>query len=138
VVATRSSPRSMSYAATSVPEVVSHAEPDDDNRIARRGAAVYTDFEAACRGPLEWDLAYFERETVQCTRWRSVVTVRRVVLRARGLYALFAVIGRLAEQTGAVACGRAPGCWCERPLPSTFRWVSLRARVRTRRTVGRC
>ena len=49
--------------------------------------------------------------------------MRRVVLRALGVYLLLAVIGRVAEQVGAVACGCEPGCWCKRPILSTFRWV---------------
>lgn len=37
---------------------VLHAEPHDRNRLRREGSIVYIDFEAACVGPIEWDLAY--------------------------------------------------------------------------------
>lgn len=46
-------------------DVVLHAEPHDGNRITHRGAVVYIDFEAACRGPLEWDVAYFDEQTAE-------------------------------------------------------------------------
>ncbi len=35
-----------------------HAEPHDGNIVWRAGGPVLIDFEAACRGPVEWDLAY--------------------------------------------------------------------------------
>lgn len=35
-----------------------HAEPHEDNVLWTRGGPVLIDFEAACRGPVEWDLAY--------------------------------------------------------------------------------
>jgi hypothetical protein len=38
-------------------DVVLHAEPHDGNRLTSGGSAVYVDFEAVCRGPLEWDVA---------------------------------------------------------------------------------
>ena len=39
-------------------DVVLHAEPHDGNRLVYEGSVLYFDLEAACRGPLEWDLAY--------------------------------------------------------------------------------
>ena len=38
---------------------VLHGEPHDGNRLSHKGNIVYLDLEAACTGPLEWDLAYF-------------------------------------------------------------------------------
>ena len=35
-----------------------HGEPHDGNRVVTRSGCVWIDFEAACRGPLEWDLAF--------------------------------------------------------------------------------
>jgi Ser/Thr protein kinase RdoA (MazF antagonist) len=35
-----------------------HAEPHDGNIVWRPDGPVLIDFEAACRGPVEWDLAY--------------------------------------------------------------------------------
>jgi hypothetical protein len=40
-----------------------------------------------------------------------------------GLYLLFAVVGGFVEGMGAVRCGCAADCWCQRPVLSTFRWV---------------
>jgi hypothetical protein len=51
------------------------------------------------------------------------LTVKQLLVRAAGLYLLFAVIGRFVEGMGAVECGCAPSCWCKRPVLSTFRWV---------------
>ncbi len=41
-----------------------HSEPHDRNRLRRDGQVVYIDFEAASRGPIEWDLAYFPDSVV--------------------------------------------------------------------------
>ena len=49
--------------------------------------------------------------------------VTKLVRWTLGLYLLFAVIGRFVEGMGAVECGCAPGCWCKKPVLSTFRWV---------------
>ena len=35
-----------------------HGEPHDGNRIATAAGVRWFDFENACRGPLEWDLAF--------------------------------------------------------------------------------
>jgi Ser/Thr protein kinase RdoA (MazF antagonist) len=37
---------------------VLHEEPHDRNRLVCDGSTIYIDFEAACVGPIEWDLAY--------------------------------------------------------------------------------
>ena len=42
-----------------------HAEPHDRNRLTVDGVVVYLDLEAACVGPVEWDLAYFDDDAVQ-------------------------------------------------------------------------
>ncbi len=39
------------------------------------------------------------------------------------LYLLFAAIGRLVEEMGAVRCECDPDCWCKAPGLSLFRWV---------------
>lgn len=49
--------------------------------------------------------------------------MRRALLSLAGLYVLLAVIGRLVEGMGAVQCGCADDCWCQRPALSAFRWV---------------
>lgn len=49
-------------------EVVLHGEPHDDNRLTSHGAVLYFDLESACRGPLEWDLAYLDEQTAN-TFW---------------------------------------------------------------------
>jgi hypothetical protein len=49
--------------------------------------------------------------------------MRRLILRAFSLYLLFAVIGRFVERIGAVHCDCELGCWCKKPVLSTFRWV---------------
>ncbi|HEX4127099.1 MAG TPA: phosphotransferase [Acidimicrobiales bacterium] len=41
-----------------------HGEPHDGNRIATRDGVRWIDFESACTGPLEWDLAFQPREVV--------------------------------------------------------------------------
>lgn len=43
--------------------------------------------------------------------------------KALSLYLLFALIGRFVEGMGAVRCGCDAGCWCKKPILSTFRWV---------------
>ena len=40
-----------------------------------------------------------------------------------GGYVLVALLSRLAEAAGAQRCGCGEGCWCKRPVLSTFRWV---------------
>jgi len=54
---------------------------------------------------------------------RGCDMVWRMVRWVLGLYLLFAVVGRFVEGMGAVRCGCAADCWCQRPLLSTFRWV---------------
>jgi hypothetical protein len=49
--------------------------------------------------------------------------MKRLLLRLAGVYLLFAVIGRFVEGMGAVECGCAADCWCQRPGLSLFRWV---------------
>jgi hypothetical protein len=49
--------------------------------------------------------------------------VWRMVRWVLGLYLLFAAVGRFVEGMGAVRCGCAADCWCQRPVLSTFRWV---------------
>jgi hypothetical protein len=49
--------------------------------------------------------------------------MRRVLAGVLGIYLLFALIGRFVEGMGAVECGCAPDCWCQRPGASLFRWV---------------
>lgn len=44
---------------------VLHAEPHDRNRLVSGGEVLYLDFEATCRGPLEWDLAYLDPEAAE-------------------------------------------------------------------------
>src|SRR5687767_1492279 len=46
-------------------------------------------------------------------------STRRTVLTSM----LFAVVGRFVEGMGAVHCGCAANCWCQRPVLSTFGWV---------------
>lgn len=48
--------------------VVLHAQPHDGNRLTVGGTVMYLDLEASCRGPLEWDLAYFS-ERVAAKVW---------------------------------------------------------------------
>jgi hypothetical protein len=55
--------------------------------------------------------------------WRTLLAVRRLLIRAASVYLLFAVIGRFVEEMGAVQCGCADDCWCRQPVLSTFRWV---------------
>lgn len=45
--------------------VVLHGEPHDGNRLTVHGNIVYLDLEAACTGPLEWDLAYLPEHVVE-------------------------------------------------------------------------
>lgn len=40
-----------------------------------------------------------------------------------GAHLLVALSVRLVEALGGVRCGCDEGCWCKRPLLSTFRWV---------------
>ena len=42
-----------------------HTEPHDRNRLTVGGVVVFLDLEAACVGPVEWDLAYFGDAAVQ-------------------------------------------------------------------------
>jgi hypothetical protein len=49
--------------------------------------------------------------------------LKRIILRALAVYALFAIIGRFVERMGAAQCGCRPDCWCQKPGLSTFRWV---------------
>lgn len=51
-------------------EGVLHAEPHDRNRLTVGGVVLYIDFEAACLGPVEWDLAYFSDDVVELV-WPS-------------------------------------------------------------------
>lgn len=50
--------RASAAAAESPAELALHAEPHDGNRLTVDGAVVYIDLEAACIGPVEWDLTY--------------------------------------------------------------------------------
>jgi hypothetical protein len=43
-------------------ERVLHGEPHDGNLVATADGVRWIDFEAACRGPLEWDLAFVGEE----------------------------------------------------------------------------
>lgn len=49
--------------------------------------------------------------------------MKRVVGLAVGLYLMAAVVGRVRESMGLIACGCADDCWCKRPGLSVFRWV---------------
>ena len=49
--------------------------------------------------------------------------MKRVVLVAFGSYLLVAVGNRVAETAGALRCGCAQDCWCQRPGLGLFRWV---------------
>jgi hypothetical protein len=60
--------------------------------------------------------------------------VWRMVRWVLGLYLLFAVVGRFVEGMGAVRCGCAADCWCQRPVLSTFRWVFPRGIARVARS----
>jgi hypothetical protein len=53
----------------------------------------------------------------------SVAVLKRLLVGVGSLYLLFAVIGRFVEGMGAVECGCASDCWCQRPGLSLFRWV---------------
>ena len=44
------------------PEHAIHGEPHNGNCLATRGGPRWIDFEDACRGPLEWDLAFLTEE----------------------------------------------------------------------------
>jgi hypothetical protein len=59
----------------------------------------------------------------RCLAWPYVGVMKRLVGRALGMYLLFAIIGRFVEGMGAVECTCSSGCWCRRPVLSTFRWV---------------
>jgi phosphotransferase family enzyme len=50
--------RLMSLVASLGTGTALHAEPHDGNILWRADGPVLVDFEAACRGPVEWDLAY--------------------------------------------------------------------------------
>lgn len=54
---------------------------------------------------------------------RIVTAMKRAAVGALSLYLLFALIGRFVEAMGAVRCGCDAGCWCKKPILSTFRWV---------------
>jgi len=49
--------------------------------------------------------------------------VKRGVGLFLGVYLLLALGNRIAERMGAMRCGCAADCWCQRPGPSLFRWV---------------
>jgi hypothetical protein len=49
--------------------------------------------------------------------------VKRGVLLLLGGYLLLAVGNKAAEAAGAMRCGCAADCWCQRPGLSLFRWV---------------
>lgn len=49
--------------------------------------------------------------------------MKRVVLFALGVYLLVAVGNKVAEAAGALRCGCAEDCWCQRRELSMFRWV---------------
>lgn len=44
-----------------------HGEPHDGNLLVTTGGLRWIDFEAACRGPLEWDLAFLSADA--CTQF---------------------------------------------------------------------
>jgi hypothetical protein len=64
--------------------MVLHAEPHDGNRMTTGGKVVYFDLEAACTGPLEWDLAHVSEDVAgavwpdhdrsRCARLRVAVS----------------------------------------------------------------
>ena len=49
--------------------------------------------------------------------------MKRVVLIILCGYVLVAVGNKVAEAAGAMTCGCADDCWCQRPGLSVFRWV---------------
>ena len=49
--------------------------------------------------------------------------VKRLVAGILAAYLLFAVSGRVVEAVGAVRCGCASDCWCQKPPLAMFRWV---------------
>ena len=49
--------------------------------------------------------------------------MRRVLLAVAAGYLLVAAGNRVAEHLGAMTCGCADDCWCQRPGLSLFRWV---------------
>ena len=63
---------------------VLHGEPHDSNFLGERSRCVVIDFEAACRGPVDWDAAFFPDHVVaevwpaadrtMLARWRVVVS----------------------------------------------------------------
>jgi Ser/Thr protein kinase RdoA (MazF antagonist) len=59
--------------------VALHTEPHDRNRLTWKGAVVYIDFEAACTGPLEWDLAYLADEVAAAVWPEHDRALRRVL-----------------------------------------------------------
>ena len=49
--------------------------------------------------------------------------MKRFVGLVAGLYLAAALLGRMRERLGLIACGCAADCWCHRPGLSLFRWV---------------
>jgi hypothetical protein len=49
--------------------------------------------------------------------------MKRLLGMAVALYLVTAVVGRVRERMGRIACGCADDCWCKRPGLSLFRWV---------------
>jgi aminoglycoside phosphotransferase (APT) family kinase protein len=58
---------------------VLHGEPHNRNRLTRNGSTVYIDFEGACVGPIEWDLAYVP-DRLAVAIWPAHDARRRSVL----------------------------------------------------------
>jgi hypothetical protein len=79
------------------------------------------------RAPMEMQLdAVGEAVAVPVVWYQGEVAVaplKRFLVVVGSRYLFFAIMGRFVEGMGAVQCGCAADCWCQRPVLSLFRWV---------------
>jgi hypothetical protein len=77
-----------------------HAEPHDGNIVWRPDGPVLIDFEAACRGPVEWDLAYLPPDALDAFPGRDDEAVAK--LRAGVSFSVAAWCRAASDPTPAV------------------------------------
>lgn len=74
----RAHERLMALVAPLGTDTALHAEPHDGNIVWRTDAPVLIDFEAACRGPAEWDLAYLPPAALTAFPGRDDAVIARL------------------------------------------------------------
>jgi hypothetical protein len=101
MISRRAQDRLMSLVTSHGNRTALHAEPHDGNIVWRTDGPVLIDFEAACRGPVEWDLAYLPPAALAAFPARDNAAIAR--LRAGVSYCVAAWCLQNPDPTPAVS-----------------------------------